>query len=71
MTWITANPGGLPIESLGGWLLDCICVAGQWFERELRRGRKTYTYVNPTPEFLEKDEIMNIAELSARWLGQC
>jgi len=50
---------------LGGWLLDCICVASQYFERELRReGRKTYTYVNPTPEFLEKrDEIMSIAEL--------
>ena len=50
---------------LGGWLLDCICVTSQWFDRELRReGRKTYTFVNPTPEFLEKrDEVMATAEL--------
>ena len=50
---------------LGGWLLDCICGASNWFDREVRReGRKTYQYVSPTPEFLAiKDQVMATAEL--------
>src|SRR6056300_14458 len=50
---------------LGGWLLDCICEATNWFMRDIRRdGRKTHQYVVPTPEFLEiKDEVMHTAEL--------
>src|SRR5210317_309091 len=50
---------------LGGWLLDCICEASNWFMRDLRRdGRKTHQYVIPTPEFLEiKDEVVHTAEL--------
>ena len=50
---------------LGGWLLDCVCSASNWFMRDIRRdGRKTYQYVVPTPEFLEiKDEVVHTAEL--------
>ena len=50
---------------LGGWLLDCICAATNWFMRDIRRdGRKTHQYVVPTPEFLEiKDEVVHTAEL--------
>lgn len=50
---------------LGGWLLDCICRASNWFDREVRReGRKTFQYVVPTPEFLAiKDQVMETAEL--------
>ena len=50
---------------LGGWLLDCICEATNWFMRETRRdGRKTQCYVIPTPEFIaEKDRVMATAEL--------
>ena len=50
---------------LGGWLLDCICEATNWFMRDIRRdGRKTHNFVVPTPEFLEiKDEVVSTAEL--------
>ena len=50
---------------LGGWLLDCICDATNWFMRETRRdGRKTQCYVIPTPEFIAiKDQVMEQAEL--------
>jgi len=50
---------------LGGWLLDCVCEASNWFMRDIRRdGRKTHQYVVPTPEFLEiKDEVVHTAEL--------
>ena len=50
---------------LGGWLLDCICEATNWFMRDVRReGRKTMQYVVPTPEFLEiKDDVVATAEL--------
>ena len=50
---------------LGGWLLDCVCSASNWFMRDIRRdGRKTHQYVVPTPEFLEiKDEVVHTAEL--------
>ena len=50
---------------LGGWLLDCICVTSQWFEKQLvREGHKTVNFIVPTPEFLEiRDEVMATAEL--------
>lgn len=50
---------------LGGWLLDCVMEASQWFTRETRReGRKTHNYVVPTPEFMEiKSQVMANAEL--------
>jgi DNA-directed RNA polymerase len=50
---------------LGGWLLDCICKASGWFLVDVRReGRKTPTYVIPSPEFMEiKDQVMAQAEL--------
>jgi DNA-directed RNA polymerase len=50
---------------LGGWLLDCVCSASNWFMRDIRRdGRKTHQYVVPTPEFLEiKDDVVHTAEL--------
>jgi len=50
---------------LGGWLLDCLVVVSEWFEKEERRiGKKTVNYVVPTAEFLEiKDEVMANAEL--------
>ncbi len=50
---------------LGGWLLDCICEATNWFMRDIRRdGRKTHNFVVPTPEFLEiKDQVVATAEL--------
>jgi DNA-directed RNA polymerase len=50
---------------IGGWLLDCVCEATNWFMRDIRReGRKTHQYVIPTPEFLEiKDEVVYTAEL--------
>jgi DNA-directed RNA polymerase len=50
---------------LGGWLLDCICEATNWFMKDMRvEGRKRKNYVVPTPEFLEiKDEVVATAEL--------
>ena len=50
---------------LGGWLLDCIMETSHWFTKELARdGRKTRTYIVPTPEFMSiKDNIMLNAEL--------
>jgi len=50
---------------LGGWLLDCIMESSGWFFKQaLREGRKTTTYVLPTPEFLDiKEEVMDNAEL--------
>ena len=50
---------------LGGWLLDCVCEASNWFMRETRReGRKTYNYVVPTPEFISiKDQVVASAEM--------
>lgn len=50
---------------LGGWLLDCVCIASNWFDKQLiRQGKKTYTYIVPTPEFLAiKDQVMDTAEL--------
>ena len=50
---------------LGGWLLDCICEATNWFMRDMRQeGRKRQNYIVPTPEFLEiKDEVIATAEL--------
>ena len=50
---------------LGGWLADCICEVSGYFEKTtVRKGRKTYLELSPTPAFLErKDEIMAQAEL--------
>ncbi len=50
---------------LGGWLLDCIMESSGWFTHtKLREGRKTITYVLPTPEFLDiKDDVIEKAEL--------
>ena len=50
---------------LGGWLLDCVMRASQWFAKEQRQeGRKRVNYVVPTPEFLSiKDQVMHNAEL--------
>ena len=50
---------------LGGWLLDCICEATNWFMKDMRQeARKRQHYIVPTPEFLEiKDEVVATAEL--------
>jgi DNA-directed RNA polymerase len=50
---------------LGGWLLDCVCKATNWFMTDMRQeGRKRQNYVVPTPEFLEiKDQVVGQAEL--------
>jgi len=50
---------------LGGWLLDCIMESSGWFQKQtIREGRKTITYIVPTPEFMDiKDEVMANAEL--------
>ena len=50
---------------LGTWMLDSVCKASQWFEKELRRtGRKTETFIVPTPDFLMiRDSVMYQAEL--------
>ncbi len=50
---------------LGGWLLDCLCQASNYFMKtHARKGHKTYVELAPTPAFLEvKDEIMQQAEL--------
>ena len=50
---------------LGNWLLECVCLASQWFMRDMRQeGRKRANYIVPTPEFLEiKDEVMQQCEL--------
>ena len=50
---------------LGAWLLDCICEVSGWFLLDVRReGRKTPTYVIPSPAFMEiKDQVMAQAEL--------
>ena len=58
---------------LGAWLLDCIIEASctsdspPWFTKSLRReGKRTLTYVVPTPTFLSiKDKVMADAELFA------
>ena len=52
---------------LGAWLLDCIIETSQWFTKDLRReGKRTVTYVVPTPEFISiKDKVMSDAELFA------
>ena len=60
------KPWGRSIRvKLGGWLLDCIMESSGWFTHtKLREGRKTTTYVLPTPEFLDiKDEVIENAEL--------
>jgi len=50
---------------LGGWLLDCICEASNWFMVDMKQeGRKRHNYMVPTPEFMAiKDEVMATAEL--------
>jgi DNA-directed RNA polymerase len=50
---------------LGGWLLSCVINTSKWFDEEKRWiGRKTETYLVPTPEFIAvKDEVMYNAEL--------
>lgn len=50
---------------LGGWLLDCVMKSTGWFMNYLdRRGKKTFTMVVPTPEFIEKrSQLMDQAEL--------
>ena len=52
---------------LGGWLLECIMDSSKWFTREhIKIGRKSDTFVVPTPEFMDiKDEVMANAELFA------
>jgi DNA-directed RNA polymerase len=52
---------------LGAWLLDCIIATSGWFAKDLRRdGKRTITYIIPTPEFLAiKDKVMSDAELFA------
>ena len=50
---------------LGTWLLDCICQASGWFDRDMRQvGKKRETYVVPTKAFEDqKEQIMGTAEL--------
>ena len=50
---------------LGGWLLDNVCNASNWFERQTRReGKKTVIYIVPSLDFLlQKDKLMATAEL--------
>ena len=50
---------------LGTWLLDCVCNASGWFDKEMRQnGRKRETYIVPTKVFIDqKDQIMGTAEL--------
>ena len=52
---------------LGGWLLDCIMIASNWFYTEMKQeGRKRVNYLYPTPEFLEiRDQVMKDSELFA------
>ncbi len=58
---------------LGGWLLDCICNASQWFTTEMRQqGNKRPVYVVPTPDFIAvKDRVMATAEMFSLLLGPC
>ena len=50
---------------LGTWLLECIMIASNWFERvHIRQGRRNEIYVLPTAEFMDiKDQVMANAEL--------
>ena len=52
---------------IGGWLLDCLVEETNWFEKKTKRvGRRSETYVVPTPEFIaEKDKLMSDAEIFA------
>ena len=52
---------------LGAWLLECIMESSNWFMRQhVRIGRKSNTFVVPTPEFMDiKDQVMANAELFA------
>ena len=61
-TWGAANR-----VRLGAWLLECIMESSNWFTRQhVRIGRRSNTFVVPTPEFMDiKDEVMANAELFA------
>jgi DNA-directed RNA polymerase len=50
---------------LGTWLLDCVCSASGWFDKQLvQNGRKRETYIVPTKVFMDqKEQIMGTAEL--------
>ena len=50
---------------LGTWLLECIMIASNWFERvHIRQGKRNEIYILPTAEFMDiKDEVMANAEL--------
>jgi DNA-directed RNA polymerase len=50
---------------LGTWLLDCICSASGWFDKQMvRQGRKTPICIVPTKIFMDqKEQIMGTAEL--------
>ena len=50
---------------LGTWLLDCICQASGWFDRDMRQvGNRRETYIVPTKAFEDqKEHIMGTAEL--------
>ena len=50
---------------LGTWLLDCICNASGWFDKEMRqKGNKRETFIVPTKVFMDqKEQIMGTAEL--------
>ncbi len=50
---------------LGSWLLNCVIETSQWFDKEIRRtGKRTASYIVPTPEFMAiKDQVMYNAEL--------
>ena len=52
---------------LGTWLLECIMVSSNWFEKiKVQIGSKQQHVIAPTPEFLEKkDQVMKDAELFA------
>ena len=53
---------------LGGWLLDCVCDASGWFEKQIiQKRRKKQTHIVPTAAFMDiKDEVMaNAAAFSA------
>ena len=49
---------------IGGWLLDCFLEVTDWFEKKsIRKGKKTFPCIVPTPEYLDsKDNLLKEAE---------
>ena len=60
-----AKWGSVNCTKLGGWLLECVLQASNWFEKQqVRVNKKTDNFLVPTEQFLSvKDQVLAEAEL--------